>query len=100
MGRWERVECGVAQVQRRQVRLQKNYLLFTFKSDLTAIRAWTIARWPSLLASCRGVFPFNMCIALHKANETDAGGFAEVQMRHMRLQSITCPSHSRQTLQL
>ena len=46
----------------------KNYLSFAFTSDFAAMRAWTTARWPLPLASCRGVFPFNMWIVLHRAN--------------------------------
>ena len=37
---------------------------------------------------------------LLRANEMNECGCVEVQMRHMRLQSITCPSHSRPTSQL
>ena len=59
----------------------KNYVFFAFTSDFAATRAWTTARWPSKLASCRGVFPFNMCIVLHRANAINACGCAEVQRR-------------------
>ncbi len=77
----------------------KNYLSFAFTSDFAAKRAWTTARWPWPLASCRGVLPFNMCIVLHRANAINACGCAGVQRRHIQLQRITCLSHSHQTSQ-